>query len=88
MMRRMGCDLARPKTARRLTIKAARRGSQYQCGRIRRVSGPQAEGRNPLDTLMEHLAVERLAEDASTLDSVADRACGRQIAQPPALAQP
>jgi len=76
----MSCDLPGPKTARRLGGEAAQAGSEDAGGGVGGVSSPQAGRRHAHRSLSEPVAVVRLAEDASTLDSVAVRPAAVQVA--------
>ena len=76
----MSCDLPGPKTARRLGVEAAQTGPEDSSGGVGRVSRPQTRRRNAHRLVSKPLAVVRLAEDASTLDSVAVRPAAVQVA--------
>ena len=88
VMGRMSCDLPGPKTTRRLDGETAQTGTEDAGCRIGGVPSPQARRRHAHRSLSEPVAVVRLAEDASTLDSVADRPDGIQVARSPALGKP
>ena len=70
MMRRMRGDLPGPQTARRLGWETAQGGSEDASFGVRGVLAPQAGRWHARRCWWPALAVVRLAEDASTLDSV------------------
>ena len=73
VMRRVRGDLSGPKAARRLDGEAAQTRTQYAGCWVGWVAGPQPRSRDARRYLSKPLAVVRLVEDASTLESVADR---------------
>ena len=85
VVRRMRGDLPGPKAARRLDGEAAQTGAQDAGGRVGGVAGPQPRSRDARRYLSQSLAVVRLAEDASTLEAVADRPGVSQVARQTAL---
>ena len=79
-------DLPGPEATRRLDREMAQTGTQNAGGGVGGVAGPQPRSRDARRCLSEHLAVVRLVEDASTLESVADRPGGSQVTRQAALA--